>query len=102
MGRLTAHKLYDHKFTTTNDHIFYSLLLIIMDLIHGPLGVTSMSTVGRGSPVSKAPFSLRGEGRVWIQDCLSIGLGFGDGMDNSFQCHWEILGNSPIVGLCPM
>ena len=83
-----------------------------MDLNYGPLGVTRMSTVEEVL-YQRPSYSLRMGGRVWIQDCLSIGLclfhkatwlslGFGDGVDNSIQCHWEILGNSPIVGLCPM
>ena len=88
MGRLTAHKPYDHKFTTTNDHIFYSLLLIIMDLNHGPLGVTSMSTVGRGSPVSKAPFSL-GRGKVGFGFRTASPLALGSGMG------WTIYFNGP-------
>ena len=47
MGRLTAYKPYNHKFTTIINHIFYSKALLIVE--------------GEG-------------GRVSIQDCLSIGL----------------------------
>ena len=66
-----------------------------MDLIHGPLKVTSMSTVGRGSPVSKAPFLFRGKVGFGFRTASQLALGSGMGWTIHFNVTGKSLGIHP-------